>query len=145
MLRPIWICTRFSSETRRCQRGRDQDVDLNREVRGRSVQARTYSPSFSPENVPAFLEAVKKREKTLSGFGHRQVQVSMSFPQDLTQPSECTRQCVQGTLISLLRLLISAIDPSLIQDHLSSARQRMRCSKCEESVFPLSGETNHHA
>ncbi|OSD06613.1 peroxysomal citrate synthase [Trametes coccinea BRFM310] len=25
----------------------------------------------SPENVPAFLEAVKKKEKTLSGFGHR--------------------------------------------------------------------------
>ncbi|KAI0317067.1 peroxysomal citrate synthase [Amylostereum chailletii] len=25
----------------------------------------------SPENVPAFLEAVKKREKVLSGFGHR--------------------------------------------------------------------------
>ncbi|KAI0734321.1 peroxysomal citrate synthase [Fomitopsis betulina] len=25
----------------------------------------------SPENVPAFIEAVKKREKTLSGFGHR--------------------------------------------------------------------------
>lgn len=24
-----------------------------------------------PENVPAFLEAVKRREKTLSGFGHR--------------------------------------------------------------------------
>jgi len=24
-----------------------------------------------PENVPAFLEAVKKREKVLSGFGHR--------------------------------------------------------------------------
>jgi len=24
-----------------------------------------------PENVPAFIEAVKKREKTLSGFGHR--------------------------------------------------------------------------
>lgn len=27
----------------------------------------------SPDNVPAFIEAVKKREKTLSGFGHRQV------------------------------------------------------------------------
>jgi citrate synthase len=25
----------------------------------------------SPENVPAFLEAVKRREKVLSGFGHR--------------------------------------------------------------------------
>ncbi|KAF7965257.1 hypothetical protein HWV62_44872 [Athelia sp. TMB] len=25
----------------------------------------------SPDNVPAFLEAVKKREKVLSGFGHR--------------------------------------------------------------------------
>lgn len=25
----------------------------------------------SPSNVPAFLEAVKKREKVLSGFGHR--------------------------------------------------------------------------
>ncbi|KAI0331866.1 peroxysomal citrate synthase [Cubamyces sp. BRFM 1775] len=25
----------------------------------------------SPENVPAFIEAVKKKEKTLSGFGHR--------------------------------------------------------------------------
>ncbi|KAI0671784.1 peroxysomal citrate synthase [Trametes maxima] len=25
----------------------------------------------SPQNVPAFLEAVKKKEKTLSGFGHR--------------------------------------------------------------------------
>jgi len=25
----------------------------------------------SPDKVPAFLEAVKKREKTLSGFGHR--------------------------------------------------------------------------
>ncbi|KAF9787502.1 peroxysomal citrate synthase [Thelephora terrestris] len=25
----------------------------------------------SPENVPAFIQAVKKREKTLSGFGHR--------------------------------------------------------------------------
>ena len=24
-----------------------------------------------PENVPAFIEAVKKREKVLSGFGHR--------------------------------------------------------------------------
>jgi citrate synthase len=24
-----------------------------------------------PENVPAFLEAVKRREKVLSGFGHR--------------------------------------------------------------------------
>lgn len=27
--------------------------------------------SLSPENVPAFIEAVKRREKTLSGFGHR--------------------------------------------------------------------------
>jgi citrate synthase len=25
----------------------------------------------SPENVPGFLEKVKKREKVLSGFGHR--------------------------------------------------------------------------
>jgi citrate synthase len=25
----------------------------------------------SPANVPAFIEAVKKREKVLSGFGHR--------------------------------------------------------------------------
>ena len=25
----------------------------------------------SPENVPAFVEAVKRREKVLSGFGHR--------------------------------------------------------------------------
>jgi citrate synthase len=24
-----------------------------------------------PDNVPAFIEAVKKREKVLSGFGHR--------------------------------------------------------------------------
>ena len=27
----------------------------------------------SPENVPAFIEAVKKREKVLSGFCHRSV------------------------------------------------------------------------
>ena len=27
----------------------------------------------SPKNVPAFLEAVKRREKVLSGFGHRSV------------------------------------------------------------------------
>ena len=27
----------------------------------------------SPANVPAFIEAVKKREKVLSGFGHRSV------------------------------------------------------------------------
>jgi len=27
----------------------------------------------SPKNVPAFLEQVKKREKVLSGFGHRYV------------------------------------------------------------------------
>jgi citrate synthase len=27
--------------------------------------------SDSPSNVPAFLEAVKRREKVLSGFGHR--------------------------------------------------------------------------
>ena len=27
----------------------------------------------SPANVPAFIEAVKKREKVLSGFGHRLV------------------------------------------------------------------------
>ena len=26
---------------------------------------------YRPENVPAFIEAVKKREKVLSGFGHR--------------------------------------------------------------------------
>lgn len=26
---------------------------------------------WRPENVPAFIEAVKKREKVLSGFGHR--------------------------------------------------------------------------
>ena len=25
----------------------------------------------SPDNVPAFVEAVKRREKVLSGFGHR--------------------------------------------------------------------------
>lgn len=25
----------------------------------------------SPDKVPAFIEAVKKREKVLSGFGHR--------------------------------------------------------------------------
>jgi citrate synthase len=29
------------------------------------------SPIYRPENVPAFIEAVKKREKVLSGFGHR--------------------------------------------------------------------------
>ena len=29
------------------------------------------SISSRPENVPAFIEAVKKREKVLSGFGHR--------------------------------------------------------------------------
>ncbi|KAG5351460.1 hypothetical protein C0989_006378 [Termitomyces sp. Mn162] len=27
--------------------------------------------AIAPENVPAFIEAVKKREKVLSGFGHR--------------------------------------------------------------------------
>lgn len=37
---------------------------------------RSYIWAFSddpgrPENVPAFIEAVKKREKVLSGFGHR--------------------------------------------------------------------------
>jgi hypothetical protein len=26
---------------------------------------------YRPENVPAFIEAVKRREKVLSGFGHR--------------------------------------------------------------------------
>jgi len=30
----------------------------------------------SPENVPAFLEAVKRREKVLSGFGHRVYKIS---------------------------------------------------------------------
>ena len=27
----------------------------------------------SPDNVPAFVEQVKRREKVLSGFGHRYV------------------------------------------------------------------------
>lgn len=33
----------------------------------------------SPENVPAFIEAVKRREKVLSGFGHRYVQPLISI------------------------------------------------------------------
>ena len=32
----------------------------------------------SPANVPAFIEAVKKREKVLSGFGHRSVSLLCS-------------------------------------------------------------------
>lgn len=33
----------------------------------------------SPENVPAFLDSVKRREKVLSGFGHRCVRFELSF------------------------------------------------------------------
>jgi hypothetical protein len=60
-------------EARRCQRGRDQDANLYWKVGGpKKNNHRFHSLSFSsPENVPAFIEAVKKREKTLSGFGHR--------------------------------------------------------------------------
>jgi citrate synthase len=34
-------------------------------------QVYSVNNSDSPENVPAFLDAVKRREKVLSGFGHR--------------------------------------------------------------------------
>ena len=35
------------------------------------LQCLRSHPFYRPENVPAFIEAVKKREKVLSGFGHR--------------------------------------------------------------------------
>lgn len=41
------------------------------ERRGGMLCSRSDSSLFRPENVPAFLEAVKRREKVLSGFGHR--------------------------------------------------------------------------
>ena len=82
--------------TRRRQRGRDQDVDLHWEVGGQNPQRRIHSRNFrSPENVPAFIEAVKRREKTLSGFGHRWVREFAPFLEALTQFLECTRLCVQ--------------------------------------------------
>ena len=50
-------------------------------------------PVTSPENVPAFIEAVKRREKTLSGFGHRYVTVERRIHRaPLTQTrTVCTR------------------------------------------------------
>ena len=38
---------------------------------GLSYPLSQFDHVYRPENVPAFLEAVKKREKVLSGFGHR--------------------------------------------------------------------------
>ncbi|ELU40671.1 peroxysomal citrate synthase [Rhizoctonia solani AG-1 IA] len=47
----------------------------------------------SPENVPAFLESVKKREKVLSGFGHRPILARLSF---VGQPKKCSRSFRTG-------------------------------------------------
>jgi hypothetical protein len=44
-------------------------IDSFRNVRPWNATSRPASPA----NVPAFIEAVKKRERVLSGFGHRLV------------------------------------------------------------------------
>ena len=62
-----------------CKRGGDSNAHLNRKVRDmHGFRGRTNLIPFigSPQNVPAFIEAVKRREKTLSGFGHRYVHIS---------------------------------------------------------------------
>jgi hypothetical protein len=55
------------------QRGCDSNAHFHRQVCGSPFPCQVYSVnnSDSPENVPAFLDAVKRREKVLSGFGHR--------------------------------------------------------------------------
>lgn len=47
-------------------------ISIGRYVARRFRAESTFvNNSDSPENVPAFLDAVKRREKVLSGFGHR--------------------------------------------------------------------------
>lgn len=51
------------------------------------IEIETYLMLHSPENVPAFIESVKRREKTLSGFGHRCVS---NFIRALLLPAHAT-------------------------------------------------------
>lgn len=46
-------------------------ISIGRCVTCSRTSASSVNNLDSPENVPAFLEAVKRREKVLSGFGHR--------------------------------------------------------------------------
>ena len=57
---------------RRRERSCDPDVDIYWKVRLNLRHDRqSQRVDSSPENVPEFLAAVKRREKVLSGFGHR--------------------------------------------------------------------------
>jgi hypothetical protein len=44
---------------------------------------------LSPKNVPAFLEAVKKRQKVLSGFGHRVYKTVRGHSPTVGCPDDC--------------------------------------------------------
>lgn len=46
-------------------------LSIGRSVFIATIFFRLLTSLSSPKNVPAFLEAVKKRQKVLSGFGHR--------------------------------------------------------------------------
>jgi hypothetical protein len=56
----------------RCERSCYSDACFHWQVRFYSnYLCRLLISLLSPKNVPAFLDAVKKRQKVLSGFGHR--------------------------------------------------------------------------
>lgn len=72
-----FIASNLMSFDRWRQRGCHPYVDFYRQVSDCSrekgiINSRPLLVS-RPENVPAFIEAVKRREKVLSGFGHRWV------------------------------------------------------------------------
>ena len=75
--------------------------------------------SSRPENVPEFLEAVKRKEKVLSGFGHRYVEreVDNGYADDFRAVS--TRR------------------PTLARS--LCAKRRTRSSRCERQLPRCSG------
>jgi citrate synthase len=54
-----------------------------------------------PDNVPAFLESVKKREKVLSGFGHRCASSRRGESLTTNGCAGCTRRLIRGPLSSV--------------------------------------------
>lgn len=116
-----------------CQRGGYPNAHINWKVSGAKIYLRRSRSLVRPENVPSFIEAVKRREKVLSGFGHRWVFVRKldicvffnTFYLAFTKRWAC-RYMARGQLIN---------KNSLIHVHSLFGKQRMKCLRCTVACF----------
>ena len=87
----------------------------------------------SPDNVPAFVEAVKRREKVLSGFGHRWALFTCltPFQRSLQARVQCVQDCEWHPRRGYNDELINIALSSRILARLSFGKRQTKSSKCE--------------